>query len=253
MRYMLPTPEDLTRAEIIYFGWAVAGCPSSQSGVTFSLAKGKFAIESPFPKDKQDCIGGRIVTYAGLDYMENLYLPGIAKRFAEIRDGKIVFLGNGLNRTPVGLSRWYVEGYLKRPPVVVDMLDYTDLYADFQSLKRQLEGQRLPFGRIDGLQTAEESLSQLLKGINSGSVEYVKYCVGSGNPPETIRDASLVVSFFGPAQSTLLEQQSLLAVGGELWTPLPPSRLLPGCSLDTLNNPRSSGRITTGFVIRRNK
>ncbi|MBS3169882.1 hypothetical protein J4210_05340 [Candidatus Woesearchaeota archaeon] len=169
----------------------------------------------PFLRRKRSSlVGGIGITSRRLATLEE-DLPGSRRLLAEAA-GKVVFLGNGFSSAPIYLSSRHEKRELTSPPIIVDLFNYHLACQDYARLKAAFEQNRRQFP-----QKLEWPLSNLLsitKAIDAGHLTAVEYLVGSGNPPEEIRDASLVINCFGPNRYSLEEQCQILAPGGILHT-----------------------------------
>lgn len=169
----------------------------------------------PFLQRKRSSlVGGIGITGRRLATLEE-DLPG-SKRLLEEAVEKVVFLGNGFSPVPLSLSSRHEKGELASLPIIVDLFDYHLACQDYSRLKAAFEQNRRQFP--PKLDWPLSNLLSITRAIDAGHLTAVEYLVGSGNPPEEIRDASLVINCFGPNRYSLEEQCQILAPGGILHT-----------------------------------
>jgi len=218
------TREDIRRADELVKNY------TSESGVTFvemeglaygdypPFSTGFFLIKPSGYRESQviSNIGGLCVCGREIEEI-NSYIPGVKDALNEETD-KIVILGNGTSNLPVDLARRFKEGNLRERPVIVDLFDYDKLLVDHYRLQSLFAAKGLPAPSVD---QDLESLEGIVFAIKKGTITAVNYKVGSGDPPQNLKNASLILNFFGPPSSTLPEQLDLLKVGGKLFSQFP--------------------------------
>lgn len=158
-------------------------------------------------------VGGADVTYRNLESMAQL-IPGLIDEIKKRgKKRKIVILGNGLSLASEEILNLFDE--MNRPMVIlVDLINIGKLLKDLLELKKRFAALMLPFP--ENYEKALMHAQQLLALIDSGKVNYLQYLVGSGNPPDLLKKASIVINTMGPDNVTKAEQQSLLATDGIL-------------------------------------
>jgi hypothetical protein len=182
-----------------------------QSGVSFRVAQ-VLHIFPPgrFKRENMGNMGGHDMTRRTIDDLA-VYLPHI-KELIEHEQGKIVILGNGLSAIPIDLAERFTSGQVSESPVIVDVVNYELLLEDLKRLREIFEahGEDYPFA--DDL----EVVAQIVEAKQNGSLRTESYMVGSGEAPESLLNAGLVINPQGPSLQTYQEQLSYLAENGIL-------------------------------------
>lgn len=162
------------------------------------------------PKWNQRFVGGAGgVTQRSMKDLET-ELPTVRDALATER-GKVVVLGAGFSELPILLAGLYRHHRLSTPAVINDLFDYGAAQRDLGELKRRFLAANLDFPYELELQRATE----IVKQIEYGNLQTAEYMVGSGDPPDNMRQAQLVINIHGPTASRN-EQLSLLAPHGRL-------------------------------------
>lgn len=197
----------------------IRSMPPTRTGISYRFVPGSAAFLIDPPRqvttnpETRFMVGGSGVSGRTAAQLEQA-MPGIGERLAAER-GKIVFLGNGLSTVPVEVAE---KGRKSEPPVVADVFDYPAILADFKDLMMALTEDGVDVTQVPFLLDRIRNALVINKGIADGTIKAVNYIVGSGNPPEELKDADLIVNCYGPsATTTLSEQWSLLKPTGELW------------------------------------
>jgi hypothetical protein len=159
-------------------------------------------------------IGGFGITWRTIAELEE-DLPTITESLLKER-GKIVFLGNGFSDVPLLVAKRYQAGLVKVPPVVVDIFDYNLVLEDFEIIKDGFLSKNISSPRP--MAECHAKVSRLVKAANQGDLQLIRYYVGSGNVPDQIKEASLLINCFGPNIRSIKEQLSMLGKDGELCT-----------------------------------
>jgi len=129
--------------------------------------------------------------------------------------GKIVFVGNGLSTAPLELLECLNKRKAEIPEIVlVDVFDYSTLLRDLRNLEQQFIHAEHEFPK--DLEELLSKCQELSNAIRERQIKAIKYIVGSGNPPEELNNADLIVNCFGPPPHTTKELMQCLKVGGEL-------------------------------------
>jgi len=160
-------------------------------------------------------LGGLSITGRTLDEMVQ-FVPNLKKRILEKgRNNKIVILGNGLSLAAEEILNLFSEK--DKPEIVlVDVIDYGQLVIDLFELKQLFLKHKLPFP--EEYERDFQNAKKLISLIRSRKVKAVKYVVGSSHPPESIKDADIVVNIWGPSSESMDEQLSLLKPDGIMLT-----------------------------------
>lgn len=159
-------------------------------------------------------IGGVGITNRTLPQIDK-EIPGIDQRILD-ETGKIIVLGNGFSNLPILLAYRFAEGRLKTPTVLVDLFNYSLTLEDLSRLRERILSSGLPIPR--NLPVYISTLSRICAQIDAGNLVAEEYYIGSGNPPQSIKNADLAINCFGPSRLSILEQISLLGKTGELYT-----------------------------------
>lgn len=184
-----------------------------KSGLRISEHENGFGIFPPLQsRSRMRFVGGIGVTDRDAVQME-MSCPGVNEHLYT-EQGKIVVLGSGFSSLTTTAADRFMNGGLRERPVVVDLFDYAEAAEDLSELRDRCQNEGVPFNFPSVLLQASTNA----EAIRVGLLESVTYLVGSGNPPEAIQDADLLVNIEGPSLQTLDEQLSLLAPTGVLLT-----------------------------------
>jgi hypothetical protein len=203
----------ITQAEYQKIRQLILGFPFT-SGLRIAEVEGnKFGLHPPMQRrSAMQMVGGVGVTNRDMEMMEQA-CPGVSERVSA-ESGKIVVIGNGFSTLGTTVADRYAAGDLTKQPVVVELFDYSAAEHDFATLKEQSQnaGVYFPF------ETVLSRAAATAHAVRTRLVDSVTYLVGSGKPPSSLMDASLVINIHGASLKATDEQLTMLAPGGVLLT-----------------------------------
>ncbi len=221
-----------------------------KSDVVFTMLYNANEITIDFSVAYKRGLGGLGITRRPFEEIEHA-LPGITNRYKQ-EHGKIGILGNGFSEAALDLASLHRNGFVKDAPVVVDIFSYTMAHGDLIRLARMFEERDLWFP----CHTELETVGMIDKATQQENLRTISYFVGSGSIPCALNNFDLLINSHGPPLSTLDEQVSMLAAGGELYVNLQPYHRDPApktcTSYDVTDN--TKGLHAVGFrsyIIRR--
>lgn len=201
-----PAINRMTEEELIM--WGVTNL--HQDLAEYKGKKRDRLLEDVREAKRHEFRGGYNISSRSMDEVRKL-IPPIDEYLAEEHE-KIVILGNGFSELAVDVAKRFESGQLHDRPVVVDLFDYQKADLDLRDLATKFQKQKLPFP----LSQKATQLREIVDQIEKGNITAVQYTIGEGNPPEVLKNAHLLINIFGPSESTLAEQLSLLGARGKL-------------------------------------
>lgn len=181
------------------------------------LRKGGVYLGTQSSEKHSPYIGGVGVTGRTLKEMDE-EIPGVKQQLEQVT-GKIIIAGNGLSaETAKLLGNRYSKAGLSTKSVIVDLFDYPALRDDLADIYEACRYRITDIATEIGKKLA--SASAISDEIHEGNVESVRYCFGSGDLPEMLLDADLVINCVGPISEgeSLKEQLAIVRKGGKLIT-----------------------------------
>jgi len=158
-------------------------------------------------------IGGSGITARSLEGVEE-ECPGLENAL-NTETGKVVVLGAGFSPLADRLAAMRVAEQVQETPVLVDLYNYDAAYNDLVALHRFIPPGTPAFEKLEHF---TEHMKTIVAAIHAGHLKVVTYLVGSGNVPDELRNASLIINMYGPRGNTLSDQLAMLAPGGRLMT-----------------------------------
>lgn len=193
---------DISRAEMIQLAREyverVSPARTFSEDQLFLIGRENFGMEH---------IGGVGTTTRDMDSIEAL-LPGLTKEI-ESSKGKIVVLGNGLSTALLD----FVDP--DRQIVLVDIFDYQKLLRDLENIAAQFQVRGIPL--LHNLELALTNCRAIVEAAKNGKVATINHVVGSGDTPEVLKNAQLLVNTFGPDFETLSDWLTMVAEGGKIF------------------------------------
>ena len=194
---------------------ALASINPLQSGVEidYHLLTSEFWFKTPRNEVESSSIGFSGIYARSLYEMEKQAVGISSVLWNET--GKIEFWGNGLSPVPWEVVNPVLANPdLTSPVIVNDRFDYRLIAADIDTIINTLQEQELPVPSY--LLWYQQCAASLLLGMDSGLLMPVQHTIGEANTPAVLHDAALAINIYGPPESTLRDQLSLLAPGGKL-------------------------------------